>query len=200
MQAISHQRKIFYILLLGCLPLVLAMFNLYSTSSEQEAIGFELDYAISQANSKVAKERLNRAVKKRFQNSDHFYIDKEIETITPLSQEIERIRALLHQGYHHEEEQLKKRLQFLTNGQNKISFIEGSVKAYPTYKEIAESLAHPVEVNLEDLKTILSKIEGSSTDTSPHLIITDCKIDRKMGQTQEIFSLDIKALKREYLK
>ncbi|MBS0655972.1 MAG: hypothetical protein JSR46_09360 [Verrucomicrobia bacterium] len=80
--------------------------------------------------------------------------------------------------------------------------IEGSIKAYPTYQETTESLAHPVEVNLQDLKLILLKLEGPRSEEAPkpHLIITDCKIERKAGPTQEIFSLDLKALKREYLK
>ncbi|MBS0655900.1 MAG: hypothetical protein JSR46_08995, partial [Verrucomicrobia bacterium] len=104
MQAISHQRKVVYVLLLGLVPLLLVGLHLYSQNTQQETLALELDYATAQANNKAAKERLNKAVKAQFRNNDHFYIDKEIETITPLSEETERLKLILQQGYHHEED------------------------------------------------------------------------------------------------
>lgn len=204
MQAISHQRQIVYLLLSGLIPLFFVSAYFFSQSSNHETLGFELDYAITEGIQKAAKEFHSKTVKKKFQASDHFYIDKEIETFTPLTKEIEQIQEMLKQGFHQQEEALNKRLQFLTSGQNSLNFVEGTIKPYTTFQETIETLAHPVEVDVSDLKNILAKIEGSSVETDipsrPHLIITECKIERKKGITQEFFSLDIKALKREYQK
>jgi hypothetical protein len=204
MQAISHQRQIMYLLLLGFVPLFFIVGYFFSKSAEQTAVGFDLDYAISQAAHKATKEYQNKIVKQKFQDGDHFYIDKEIETIALLSNEIEEIKLMLKQGFHQQEEALNKRLQFLTNGQNRITFVEGTIKPYATFQETIETLAHSVEVDISDLKHILAKIEGITSETDnparPHLIITECKIERKKGTIREIFSLDLKVLKREYLK
>lgn len=202
MQSISHQRQIVYLLLLGLCPLVFVIGNFFSKSSQQSSLGFNLDYAIGQASQKASREYHSKIVKEKFKESDHFYIDKEIETISPLSKEANRIQTMLKQGFHQEEDLLSKRLHFLTSGQNKINFVEGTIKPYSTFQETLETLAHPVEIDFDDLKHILAKIESTSQDmpSRPHLIITECKIERKQGSTQEIFQLDMKALKREYLK
>jgi hypothetical protein len=101
----------------------------------------------------------------------------------------------------------RRRQQHHTSGQNAISFVEGSVKAYSDFQETQESLAHPVEADFNDIKAILSRIEGVPFDDEtelpqnrPHLIITDWKMEKKKGPTQEVFVVDIKLIKREYLK
>jgi hypothetical protein len=212
MQAISNTRKIIYILISGLLPLVFVGMHFINQSSHLSNLELALSEATELAQIKNSKEHGNKQVKALFSNVDHFYIDKQIETISLLQEETAALTALQNHGFHADEEQIKKRLQFLTNGQNKISFVEGSVKTYQSFQETTESLAHPVEVTLEDLKTILSRIEGSSIGDSalaqdpanpiscPHLIITECKLEKKKGLTQEVFSLDLKVLKREYVK
>ncbi len=202
MQGISHQRLIIYILILGFGPLFFVAASFFTTRSEQEHLELALNEALMHATEKNAKEARNKQVRQLFLNTDHFYIDKEVETLTLLNQEIELIEKALKNGFHHEEDRLKKRLQFLKE-QNRIVFTEGSVKAYPNFQETIESLAHPIEVNSDDLIKILSKIEtvpSSEANERPHLIITDCKIDRKNSPTQETFGVDLKILKREYLK
>lgn len=211
MQAISNTRKIIYILISGLLPLVFVGMHFINQSTHLSNLEMALDEATELAQIKNAKEHGNKQVKTIFSSADHFYIDKHIETIVPLKEEAASLIALQNYGFHPDEEQIKKRLQFLTSGQNKISFVEGSVKSHQGFQETAESLAHPVEVTLDDLKTILSRLEGSSiadssitsdpsTPSRPHLIITECKLEKKKGLTQEVFSLDLKVLKREYVK
>src|SRR5262245_39153866 len=140
MQGISHQRLIVYILLLGCIPLLFVASNYYMAMSRQERLSFALSDAIHLAKQKNAKEARNKQVKQLFSDSDHIYNDKELETIVPLTQEMEEIQKILQQGFHQDEEKLKKRLQFLKE-QNKITFTEGSIKAYSTFQETTETLA-----------------------------------------------------------
>lgn len=200
MQGISQERLLIYLLLLGFLPLVLVAGNYYMRWSSQERLLFALNDATAQAKQKNARESLNKQVKQIYREPDHFYIDKQVETISPLSQEVEAIQKILLQGFHQDEERLKKRLQFLKE-QNRVTFTEGSIKGYPTFQETIETLAKPVEVDFEDLMLILSRIEGTvAAEKRPHLIVTEAKIERKPGLTQEVYTLDMKVLKREYLK
>jgi hypothetical protein len=199
MQRISHQRMIVYILLLGLAPLILVSMHLFAKLQEQEQLGLSLDEAMLQAKQKIAKEARNKDVRQLYSNTDSYYIDKEIETLPLLQQETQELSKLLQHGFPQEEERLKKRLQFLKE-QNKIVCSEGSVKAYATFKETIESFPHPVEVDASDIKTILQKVEGPHPEGAPHLIITDFKLERKKGTSQEVYSLDMKMLKREYTK
>jgi hypothetical protein len=174
--------------------------------SKQDDLDFALSEAINTSIAKSAREFQNKQVKAIYRDPDHFYIDKQIETIQPLQNEIDALHKVLQRGFHVDEEQFRKRLQFLTNGQNAISFVEGSVKGYPGFQETQESLAHPVEADLNDVKMILSRVEGvpleeqNQTLLRPHLFITEMKLEKKKGVSQEIFTVDMKIVKREYLK
>lgn len=206
MQGISHTRMLIYCLFLGILPLVLVGSNYMMQQSKQDSLDYALSVAITASAAKNAREFQNKQVKAIYRDPDHFYIDKQIETITPLQGEIDALQKVLQRGFHVDEEQFRKRHQFLTNGQNAISIVEGSVKSYPGFQETQESLAHPIEADLNDIKMILSRVEGvpleeqNQTLLRPHLFITEMKMEKKKGVSQELFVVDLKIVKREYLK
>lgn len=207
MKGLSQTRIIIYSLILGIIPLLFVEMNYMNAKARQDNLSIALSEAITNATNKNAQEFINKQVKEQYRNSNHFYIDQEIETISPLKDEVQALQKILSLGFHANEDLFRRRLQFHTSGQNAISFVEGSVKAYKGFQETQESLAHSVEVDLNDVKAILSRIEGirfSEQDTlpeqRPHLIITDWKMEKKKGLTQELYALDVKLIKREYLK
>ena len=207
MKGLSQTRIIIYSLILGCIPLFFVAMNYSSEQSKQDSLSYTLSQAIQDATNKNSREFVNKQVRAQFRDSNHFYIDQEIETISPLKDEVQSLQKILSSGFHANEDAFRRRLQFHTSGQNAISFVEGSVKAYPGFQETQESLAHSVEVDSNDIKAILSRIEGvrfneqaASSSQRPHLIITDWKMEKKKGPTQEIYVLDVKLIKREYLK
>jgi len=206
MKGITQTRLIIYCLILGLLPIVFVAMNFKSQQSSQKNLSYALSQAISDQTAKNAREFVNKHVKAQYRDSNHFYIDEEIETIVPLQEERETLTKVLSLGFHQNEDMFRRRQQHHASGQNAISFVEGSVKAYSDFQETQESLAHPVEADFNDIKAILSRIEGVAFDETelpqnrPHLIITDWKMEKKKGPTQEVFVLDIKLIKREYLK
>jgi hypothetical protein len=207
MKGLSQTRIIIYSLILGLIPLLFVEMNYMSQKARQDNLSFTLNEAITNAAAKNAREFVNKQVKEQYRECNHFYIDQEIEPIALLKEEVQAINKILSLGFHANEDQFRRRLQFHTSGQNAISFVEGSVKAYKGFQETQESLAHSVEADVSDVKAILSKIEGvqfSQEDTPatqrPHLIITDWKMEKKKGLAQEVYTLDIKLVKREYLK
>ncbi len=206
MKGISQTRLIIYCLILGFLPLIFVSMNFMSKNQSQQNLSWALSQAITDATNKNAREFVNKHVKSLYRDCNHYYIDQEIETISPLQEERETLNKVLSLGFHPSEELFRRRQQHHATGQNAISFVEGSVKAYSDFQETQESLAHPVEADFNDIKSILSRIEGVSFDETelpqnrPHLIITDWKMEKKKGPVQEVFTLDIKLIKREYLK
>jgi hypothetical protein len=201
---IPLQRLMLYCLLLCLVPLGIAF--MYLLSEQRQLVQLEnlltsVQYSVSQHEVKQAQ---NKAVREHYLDADHFYIDKNLETLSFLEDEVDTLQKLTSNTGIGKIESLIKRLTFLTTT-NRLQFIEGAVQTYPYFQETTETLAHPVEVNLDDIKKILSKTEGIKIGpyepgaASPQLIITDFKIEKKqIREGSDVFVLHMKLIKREY--
>ena len=167
----------------------------------------EVGAAISQVQEtafvKEKKQAINNAVRNHFRDADHFYIDKYLETLQFLEPEIESLQKVASNKNYAEDENIKKRLELLTGSGNNMVFSEGVVQSNPLFQETTETLVHPVEVNLSDLKNILSKVEGVDIGTfkpgpnRPQLIIIDFKLEKKsVTEKNEVYVLNMKLLKK----
>lgn len=199
------KRKLLYFIAVGIIPLLLAIFYFFSEQESISMLSSTLETVQEQAILTEKKQSLNNAVRLHYKDADHFYIDKQLETLAFLEPEIESLQNVVSNRNFTEDVQIRKRLEFLTNG-NTLVFSEGVVQAMPTFQETLESLVHPVEVNIDDIKKILAKVEGVTIGNytpglnRPQLIIIDFKLDKKQAlDNNEVFQLDLKLLKREFL-
>ena len=203
---IPKERLLLYIMLLGLLPILFAIFYFTSQQSEVKGIKTNIQELQQFALVREKKQATNIAVRNHFRDADHFYIDKHLETLVFLEPEIESLQKALSNKNVADDEAFKKRLEFLTGPGNNLSFSEGVVQSSPIFQEITETLVHPVEINTQDLQKILSRIEGVNigsyqpSPNRPQLIILDFKLDRKnVAEKNEVFQLNLKLLKREFL-
>lgn len=203
---IPLNRLILYALVIGLLPIGLVMVYFMSQSSGLDRVGNQIQMVHSLAAMRERKQAVNIAVHNNFRDADHFYIDKHLETLSFLEPEIEGLQKVMSNKNFPDDENIKKRLEFLTSPSNNMIFTEGVVQSTPLFQEVTESLVHPVEVNVEDLKTILARIEGNTINNEapgpsrPQLIILDFKIEKKsMTEKNQVFVLNLKLLKREFL-
>lgn len=201
---IPQTRLVFYALIIGALPIIIVLFQLMTFSSEVGDLKAEVRATYEAALIREKKQANNRAVLDHYQNSDRFYIDKYIESITLLKQETEALEKIARQNNFIENEAVTNRLNTLKN-ENRLVFAEGVVQTFPNFTETPESLVRPVEVDLGDLQNILSKVEGIDIGpyepgpNPPQLIVTDFKIEKKTtGDENEVFSLNLKLVKREF--
>ncbi len=202
---IPRQRLLLYGLLLGFLPLIIVITNFYSQAENLDNLEQMIQAVEEKAVMREKKQAINMAVIDHYREADHFYIDKYLETLIFLEPEIESLQKLVNNKNFAFDDTVKKRLDSLTNGNNLV-FTEGVVQSYPQFQETTETLVHPVEVNVDDLQEILSRIEGkaigpySPPPNPPQLIILDFKIDRKsVSEKNEVYNLNLKLLKREFL-
>lgn len=204
--SIPPKRLFLYLMLAGLLPIAIAWF-LYSSQLEKVS---ELENHISNLQDmafiRENKQFSNMAVRNHFSDADHFYIDKNLETISLLEPEIESLKSMLNNPNFPDDENIKKRLDTLTGNGNTMVFTEGVVQSTPSFQEVTETLAHSVEVNVNDIQHILCRIEGiamggcTPSPDRPQLIILDFKIDKKnVSEKNEVFLLNLKLLKREFL-
>lgn len=203
---IPLSRAILYLLCSGLLPLLFVFFLFSSQKSQIEDLQNNLENIQHQAFIKEKKQALNLTVRHHFRESDHFYIDKYLETLVFLEPEIEQLQKIVQDKNFADDERVKRRLETLTTQANSLVFTEGVVQTFPYFQETTETLVHPVEVSARDIQSILAKIEGVKINgftpgpARPQLIITEFKLDKKnINDKNEVFQLNLKLLKREYL-
>lgn len=177
-----------------------------SHKGELDELQNALENISHQAFVKEKKQALNLAVRQHFRDADHFYIDKHLETLVFLENEVDQLQKIVKDTNFADDERLKKRLEFLTSDANALVFTEGVVQTFPLFQEVAETLVHPVEVNSVDIQKILSRIEGVKMGDNvpgphrPQLVITDFRLDKKsVNDKNEVYLLNLKLIKREFL-
>jgi len=203
---IPQNRAILYLLILGQIPLLLAIFAFFVGQGEIDAFVSSLQYSEHQVFLKEKKESANLAVREQFRDADHFYIDKYLETMVFLEPEVEGLQQLLKDKNFPDDDKVRKRLDMLTGSKNSMVFSEGVVQTTPQFQETTETLVNPVEVNIDDVKKILARIEGveigsySPAPNRPQLLVTDFKLEKKkVGDKNEVFLLNLKLIKREFI-
>lgn len=202
---IPQFRLLIYLMVLGLVPFVLMLFYFSTQLNEISSIESMMIHLQDKAFAFEKKQAVNIAVRNNFREADHFYIDKQLENITFLENEIESLQKIVTNKHFPDDENIKKRIDFLTNN-NTMIFTEGVVQSNPFFQETTETLVHPVEVNTKDISAILAKIEGVTINgekpgpNRPQMIILDFKLDKKhLTEKNEVFTLNLKLLKREFL-
>ncbi len=206
LENIPQKRLLIYALLAGLLPIVFAGIAVLSKWSSLQDLENNLQLVQESVLTREKKQAINVAVRNNFRDADHFYIDKHLETLTFLEPEIESLQKISSNTNYPEDENIKRRIEYLTGSGNAMAFSEGVVQTSPLFQETTETLIHPVEINTTDLQKILALIEGvdigpyKPVPNRPQLIILDFKLDKKnVSEKNEVFSLNLKLLKREYL-
>jgi len=203
---IPVERAITYFILLGIVPIALVFVYLISEKNQLDELGSTIELIEEAVLMKDHKQSSNLAIRQLFKDADHFYIDKHLETLVFLDNEIEMLQKLSEDPNFAIDDKIKRRLEFLTGASNNMSFSEGVVHSFPFFQETMETQTHPVEINSVDLKRILARIEGVSIGphhpgpNRPQLMITEFKLDKKeVMDNHEIFQLHLNVLKREFL-
>lgn len=204
-QQIPPSRLLVYLMVLGLIPIGITLFILWNQSKSLDFLQERIESLGMTLLNREQRQSVNLATRETFRNADPFYIDKVLETMTFLHPEIEGLKRLINSSQYTGDDSSKRRLEFLTGNTNKLVFIEGNVIKGPYFQEVTETLAHPVEVNIEDLKHILTNIEGVAIgnwkppENRPQLLVLDFRLDKKsQNEDNDLFLLNMKLLKREY--
>jgi hypothetical protein len=202
---IPKNRLIAYLLILGAVPFVFAFMHFMGQRREVNGMQSLIDNIKERAYVLDKRQSRNIAVRDHFKDADPYYLDKQLETLRFLEPEIEGLQKLESNKNYAGDENVKQRLDFLTGNMNTLQFSVGNVQSYQWVQESTDTLLHPVEVNVSDLKKILSLVEGvdippyAPPADRPHLLVIDFRLDKKeISPSNEVFVLNFKLLKREY--
>lgn len=201
---IPPSRALLYILFLGLLPLIFSAIEIKRGFAELAVTRNQIEGIQQRAILHERKQAGNMAVINHYRENDHFYIDKQLESLPLMEDEIAALQDVTKTTNYVGNEAIEKRLEQLQT-QNQILFTEGPVQSHSLYQETIETLAKPVEVNAQDIERLLKRIERVPTDEiddqkRPQLTILDFRLDRREATPDhETFLLNLKLLKREYL-
>jgi hypothetical protein len=205
LKGIPQSRLLIYLIIAGLLPLLLVILSFMSSLDKVSNVEMGLQSLELTATQKERKQAVNQALRKNFQQVDTSYVDKVLESLKLLQSETNALKKIAANPNFADNEQVRRRLEFLTSPQNRLAFTESAVQNTPQFKEVTEVLTHPVEVDGTDIAHILSLVEGiefskfKAPGNRPQLLLLEFKLDKKPGlDKNEVFQLNMKLLKREF--
>ena len=150
------------------------------------------------------QNKINDSIFTQIKDSDPKYLQKELESLPLLESELRRLETIL--VHHKENTILHRRLDFLKSGQNHFSLSEAKRRTGEQFQEVDLALAYPVEMDDEDIKKMLTSIEGvpiagyPTKQGRPQLLIREFDLVKEINNLgEEIFLVKCKLLKRESL-
>jgi len=204
MKKMTYHKKIFCsFIIAGLTPLVIVGLFYLKSNTQLSLLNKRLIYIEELADLNNGKNQANNLTIKKYHLASPSYIDKVVENIFPLKEEKALLNKIENEDSFVDKKFITNRLEFLKK--NRLRFSEESVHTLPALKETVEVLMFPVEVNINDIKTILAVTEGVDfnglrvPEDLPLLIIKDFSIQKKTTSNfPETFSLNLKLIKREF--
>ena len=197
-----YAEKPMYLVLLALFPLFCILFYLSLQFHNLK----DISQQFQQIQQKIVLSHEVRMKKKQFlkekKSFDPYFINKELENIHFLSQEFSELQKILHPPISGCLPHLKTRFDFLN--ENCLHFKEEKIQVSPLVKETEEIQMKPIEVDVNDLQKLLSRIEGVEIadnvplPLSPQLFITKFHLERKQKESPQTYLLKVHLLKREF--
>ncbi len=199
LSSIPASRLTWYALLLGCLPILLSILFASHRISEAERLLSSAQEKRQDVLQALQRQSVNRQTIYHYQDKDPFYLNKTVEAYHPLQREKAVLEQLQQYGSLPDFGHQERRYKYLSSGENNFNFIESAAMITPLLKETMEVQSKPVELDIQDLSTVLGYIESAShAENRPQLIVLDGSLERKKGYDQEVWAVSLKLLKRMY--
>ena len=188
---------------LSLLPLVLIL--IFNHSMTKRACELDLRLKILENNARVlAKVQKQRDLFLReFGGADENFLANYIESEVLLSEDIHLLKKISRIEEYATYKPIGERIAFLTGEKNKINFCQMAERKCDFYKEKLWHINSPVEMNCEDIKKILSRIEGVKIDKylpnplRPLMMITKFDVSLKpQDNHNKVFSVEMEILQR----
>jgi len=191
---------------------LLAAFFLCMEKQSFNALEETSSLAMRKAKSAFQRKTRKEAFLTKHENSDPYFLDKEIESLCFLNQEKNQLKSWLSHPAISNKDKLYRRIEFLENGENRLSFSEDEIQVSKTCKETMEKQRYPIEIDSGDLQNLLSIIEENPSEEMrvdnrpsplkgrPQLLICNFSMTKKNTPLQnEVFEITMDLLKREFL-
>lgn len=170
----------------------------------------ELEEAVGRLPFRLEKVKIGQKDKNTFKETygsiDPYYLDHVLEPMILLKPEVEALKLVYSHPAFQSCENVKKRLETLTKGGNRLMFSEKHREANGELEEVYLSQINPVEINGNDLKNILMAVEGVTIgnevppDHRPQFVIREFHLNKKKLAERETYLLEMQLIKRGQIK
>lgn len=186
------------------IPTLLALWLLQVKKQDLKVAQIKIEEIHKKAIEIDRYNEINGAIFAQIKESDPKYLQKELATIPLLESELRRLETIL--VHHKDNAILHRRLDFLKSGQNNFFLNEAKRRTGEQFQEVDLSLAHPVEMDDEDIKHMLTFIEGVPINNyptkqgRPQLLIRNFDLVKETNNLgEDIFLVKCNLLQRESL-
>lgn len=148
----KNLKQSLWIIPLFLIPLLFMIGLVQAKHSRLKTFSDQIDHLERKAALLCVRQSQRNEIVARIKKRGPNYLSQSVETISLLTPELQRVRALAR--HYPENPALQERLSFLQGEKNKIRFIEVAPHQF--------KLQHSVQMNSEDLKNFLLAVEGES--------------------------------------
>ncbi len=199
---IQNRNFVFGIYFLCLLPTLFMLFSILDKSERFREIKGEIDcLAIKMERVKELQKDRNTFFK-TYKEADHYYVDHALESLQFLLPETEVLHLIMNSPAFDACDDIKRRLDLLTKGNNRLIFSEGNRKTGDQIEELELSQKRPVELNTYDLKRVLTAVEGISIGElgppkgRPQVIMKRFHLNKKRLAERETYQLEMQLISR----
>jgi len=175
--------------LVALLPTLFCLLRFFSSQEELQLLEGRVA-AISAHKMFLSRAKAQEADRlEKLKGADPAYLEKELESLRFLEPETRRLQLLEKNG---------PRLHFLKDGGNVLRLVEQNFRKKPPFQEADVHLEHGIEMDTEDLKRLLLKVEGVQ---APELTFLTFQLSKKpLSEGGEVFLVQFKLMKRELVR
>lgn len=193
------KRRAFFFFLFLLTPLFITSIFLFFESKNLSLLEDRIDYGLrKKALSQKVREQ-NAYFFSKYSQTDPYFLDNHVENASFLKREKSHLQSLLlHKAFSNSKE-LTLRLDQLEN--NRLRFMEKNTDSYGNIRDTKEALKNPVQMEEEELLSLLSLIEGTKPFPSrPQLLLENLTIERAQSPfLKEVLEVDMNLIKREFI-
>lgn len=169
-----------------------------SRFSEMEEMERKVEQIKREAPSSLERKKRKDLFLERRKEPPSFALKQKVEELSFCQKEVQALKHLLAHPAISNKRELQERLLFLSE-ENFISLINGETSSAAGCSETRKRQKTPVQVEEEDVYSLLSLLEEDSP--GPQFLLLDFQLKRKLSSVQtECWDLTLELLKREFLQ
>jgi len=192
--------------LLYLVPFISIIFFIKQKGNDYKTFAKQLHHVRSRIECVFEIEKERNAFLKKYEQVDNHYLEHVLESKTFLSTETEILKLICIYPTFTLCNAIKTRLDSLTQQGNRLLFTEENRRCQNQIEELEIKQKHPIEVNIEDLKSLLALTESIDIGPyhppphSPQLIVRRFNLQKKKLLPKETFLLEMDLIKKRVSK
>ena len=189
--------------LLLLLPFFFSFFIFTHQNEKIKAFEERVLFVQKQTLKKEAQIKKEEKILSQIAHSTPSYLEDCLHSMSFLATERQKWKIFISQV--EPSQSMKERSIFLENGANRLEFIEGETQKNGIFVEQEVKQKSPVEINEEDLKSLLCSIEGvkihpyEPKEGAPQILIKSFEMEKKSVEDtkEKNYSVQMQLIKRQ---